>query len=160
MRRTFLEHPDQIVPKRARQYVRGPGGRPLNAPYADLSIKWAGGGIIATAPDLLRFDAALSGDALLKAATREQMYQPMVLADGSSSTYGLGWMVSREDGVRWIAHSGGATGGTTYLLRRPECGVGVAVLTNVQDAPGLRDVAMALASALPPCGRPQSRGGP
>lgn len=150
MTRTYLEQPEQIVPRRGRQYVRAGGGRFLNAPYADLSVKWAGGGIISTAGDLTKFDAALAAGRLLRPATQEIMYSPMTLADGSASTYALGWMISREpDGRRSIAHSGGATGGTTYLLRRPDCRIAVALLTNVQDAPGLRELAMEFAGQVP-----------
>ena len=36
-----------------------------NAPFADLSIKWAGGGMIATAPDLVRFALALDAETIL-----------------------------------------------------------------------------------------------
>lgn len=153
MTRTYLEHPEQIVVRRARPYIRASGARVLNAPYADLSVKWAGGGIISTVGDLIKFHSALADGRLLERKTQELMYTPMALADGSKSTYGLGWMITEATGVgRWIAHSGGATGGTTYLLRHPECRKAVAILTNVQDAPGLRDLAVELAAELPACG--------
>lgn len=153
MTATRLEHPEEIVKGRARQYVRagGPSGRVLNAPFADLSIKWAGGGIIATASDLVRFHIALDAGKLLKPETLERMYVPATLVDGSAIEYGLGWNVLAkplvEDGpaVTWIAHSGGATGGTTYLLRNPRAKLAVAILTNVQSAPGLQPLALDLA---------------
>ena len=47
MASTFLERPQELVRYRARQYVRGPSPMTwLNAPYVDLSVKWAGGGLI------------------------------------------------------------------------------------------------------------------
>ena len=147
MTSTYLEHPEQIVKHRVRQYVRGGPRAFLNAPYADLSVKWAGGGIISTAADLGRFHIALDNGKLLRRDTLEQMYTPGKLNDGSALTYGLGWTVSNEGGRRWIAHSGGATGGTTYLLRSPEQKVAVAILTNVQNGVGLRQLAMAIATA-------------
>ena len=56
---TYLEHQGDIVPNRVRQYVkREDAAGVLNAPFADLSIKWAGGGMISTAPDLVRFALA------------------------------------------------------------------------------------------------------
>ncbi len=153
MSATRLEHPDQIVKGRARPYVRagGASGRVVNAPFADLSIKWAGGGIISTAADLVRFHIALDAGKLLKAETLTLMYTPYRFADGSLSTYGLGWsviampLVANGPSTTWIAHSGGATGGTTYLLRNPRGKLAVAILTNVQSAPGLQALALEMA---------------
>lgn len=152
MRATGLEHPHEIVPRRVRQYVRGGGTPPLrNAPYADLSIKWAGGGIIASAIDLARFDIALTDGRLLRPETMSAMYVPARLTEGNVTGYGLGWMVFRDDqGRSWVGHSGGATGGTTYLLRDPARRVAVAVLTNVGNAGDLRDLALALARVVSP----------
>jgi serine beta-lactamase-like protein LACTB, mitochondrial len=145
MTATYFDHVDALIPKRAEQYVRA-GSSWRNAPYADLSNKWAGGGILSTAEDLARFHIALDQGKLLKASTLAEMYTPYRLADGSDSTYGLGWNVSKDDSGRmWVAHSGGATGGTTYLLRDPARKLAVAILCNVQNAPGLRALAIRLA---------------
>lgn len=152
MRATALELPHEIVPRRVRQYVRG-GGTPAlrNAPYADLSIKWAGGGIISTAVDLARFDIALAQGRLLRPETMAAMHVPARLLSGTQTGYGLGWMVFRDDqGRQWVAHSGGATGGTTYLLRDPMRRVSVSVLSNVANAGNLRDLALALARVVSP----------
>ncbi len=133
MTATRLEHQGDIVPRRSRQYVLR-GGRAANAPFADLSVKWAGGGIISTVEDLARFAIALDQGVLLKPETLEKMYEPMTLNDGTRTTYGLGWDSQVEDGRRWIAHGGGATGGSTYILRLPDKRFAVAIAANVQDA--------------------------
>jgi serine beta-lactamase-like protein LACTB len=145
MKATRLERAEQIVPHRARQYVRS-GTEVENAHYADLSVKWAGGGILSTAGDLARFHIALDEGRLLKRETLRQMYTPAQLADGSRTTYGLGWMITTDaNGRTWIAHSGGATGGSTFLLRNPEAKVAVVVLCNVQNAGNLRTLAQEIA---------------
>jgi serine beta-lactamase-like protein LACTB, mitochondrial len=142
---TYFDHVSQIIPHRAEQYVRD-GTTMRNAPLADLSNKWAGGGVLSTAEDLGRFHIALDAGKLLKPETLAQMYTPYRLAGGGETTYGLGWMVSKDDrGRTWIGHSGGATGGTTYLLRDPARRLAVAILCNVQNAPGLRDLAIRIA---------------
>ncbi|MEW6319545.1 MAG: serine hydrolase domain-containing protein [Acidobacteriota bacterium] len=147
MTATALERPGDVVRFRARQYVRSPSGL-HNAPYADLSVKWAGGGMISTATDLIRFHVALEEGRLLKPETLARMYTPFTLNDGRKSSYGLGWELPvDEKGRPWIAHSGGATGGTTYLLRDPARRLAVAILANVQNAPGLRQIAIGLADA-------------
>lgn len=142
---TYLDHVSQIIPRRARQYVRA-GRGVINAPLADLSNKWAGGGVLSTAEDLARFHIALDEGKLLKAETLRQMYTANRLQDGSETTYGLGWALWKDSrGQAWIGHSGGATGGTTFLVRDPARKLAVAVLCNVESAPGLGALAERIA---------------
>ncbi|MCY4628910.1 MAG: serine hydrolase [Acidobacteria bacterium] len=145
---TYLEHQGEIVPNRVRQYVKHDDDEGvLNAPFADLSIKWAGGGMISRAPDLVRFALALDAETILSADAHDRMTTPYRLADGTMSEYALGWRISTDDTGTWVAHSGGATGGSTRLLRLPERGVAVAVFSNVQSAEGLAETARRLAEA-------------
>jgi len=150
MTSTVLEHPQEIVRGRGRQYVRGAAPLTfLTAPYVDLSVKWAGGGIISTASDLARFAIALDQGKLLKAETLERMYTSARLNNGSLTGYGLGWMVAQEAGRTLVAHSGGAMGGTTYLLHDPKAQVVSVVLTNLDDVARLRDLALQLLTLAP-----------
>ena len=150
MTSTFLERPQEVVRHRARQYVRGPAPFTwLNAPYVDLSVKWAGGGIISTASDLLRFDLALNAGRLLRPDTQDRMYTSARLNSGAMTGYGLGWMVSQEGGRLTVAHSGGAMGGTTYLLRDPKAHVASVVLANLDNVPRLRELADQLMTLAP-----------
>lgn len=142
MTATLLERPQEIVRDRARQYVRG--STPftwLNAPYVDLSVKWAGGGIISTTGDLLRFAIALDAGRLLRPDTQERMYTSARLTSGAITGYGLGWMVSEDGGRLKVAHSGGAMGGTTYLLREPKARLASVLLANLDNVPRLRELA-------------------
>lgn len=148
MENTHLEHQYEIVPHRVRQYVkRDDEAGVWNAPLADLSIKWAGGGMIATAPDLVRFALAMDAGALMEAETQDEMTTRYVLADGTVSDYALGWRIADDEAGTWVAHSGGATGGTTHLLRLPARGLAVALTANVQSGAGLPDAARRLADA-------------
>ncbi len=150
MHATLLERPQEIVRHRARQYVRGNSPFTwLNAPYVDLSVKWAGGGIISTTSDLLRFDLALNSGRLLRLDTQERMYTSARLNSGAITGYGLGWMVSQEGGRLKVAHSGGAMGGTTYLLREPKARVASVVLVNLDNVPRLRELADQLMTLAP-----------
>jgi CubicO group peptidase (beta-lactamase class C family) len=147
MSATYFDHVGAIIPHRARQYVRE-GRTLMNAPYADLSNKWAGGGMLSTAEDLVRFHIALEEGKLLKPETLRQMYAPHRLSDGSESAYGLGWASWKDaSGQAWIGHSGGATGGTTFLVRDPTRRLAVAVLCNVERAQGLGALAERIAQA-------------
>jgi len=147
---TRLEQQGDIVPHRSRQYVvAGGGGGVKNAPFADLSVKWAGGGVISTVEDLARFAIALDQGVLLKPETLETMYEPMTLTDGTRTDYGLGWDSQADAaGRRWIAHGGGATGGSTYILRLPEKRFAVTIAANVQDAGDRRALGMKIAELV------------
>ena len=148
MENTHLEHQREIVPHRVRQYVKRDGEAGVwNAPLADLSIKWAGGGMIATATDLVRFALAMDAGTLMDSRTQAEMTTRYVLADGTVSDYALGWRIAEDEAGTWVAHSGGATGGTTHLLRLPERGLAVALTANVQSGAGLPDAARRLADA-------------
>lgn len=149
MTSTFLEYPRQIVRFRGRQYVRGAAEALLNAPYVDNSVKWAGGGIIATASDIARFAMALDAGRLLRPDTLERMYTPARLNNGSATGYGLGWMVSQDAGRTLVAHSGGAMGGTTYLIRDPRARTAAVVLANLDNVPRLRELALQLMTLAP-----------
>lgn len=55
MSNTYLDENDPIIYNRGRHYVKNKRGRLVNAPYVDLSYKWAGGGLLSTASDIVRF---------------------------------------------------------------------------------------------------------
>ena len=109
-------------------------------PDADPSYKWAGGGLLSTASDLVRMANALMRHEFLDSATVELLWTPQRLPDGSMNPqrYGMGWRIDREaallglaDSVRVVHHGGSSPGGSAFLLLVPEADVAVAVLTNV-----------------------------
>jgi serine beta-lactamase-like protein LACTB len=109
-------------------------------PRADPSYKWAGGGLLSTASDLVRLANALMSYEFLDSATVELLWTPQRLRDGSMNPqrYGMGWRIDREaellgltDSVRVVHHGGSSPGGSAFLLLVPEARVAVAVLTNL-----------------------------
>ena len=109
-------------------------------PDADPSYKWAGGGLISTASDLVRMANALMRYEFLDSATVELLWTPQLLPDGSANPqqYGMGWRIDREaellglaDSVRVVHHGGSSPGSSAFLLLVPEARVTVAVLTNL-----------------------------
>ena len=68
MTHTAADDPTPIVPGRARFYTRDDStGAVRNAAYVDNSYKWAGGGFLSTAEDLVAFGNALLEGRLLEA---------------------------------------------------------------------------------------------
>jgi serine beta-lactamase-like protein LACTB len=59
LRSTVADQPAEIIEQRARFYSPAKGKQVQNAMYVDNSYKWAGGGFLSTAEDLVRFGSAL-----------------------------------------------------------------------------------------------------
>ncbi len=142
--RIQADHVYRIIPNRARGYRRTPAGTVENCALADTSNKIPGGGLLATAEDLVRFALALLKGRLLKPETLREMFTPQRTRDGRPTGYGLGWYITERGGTRWIEHSGSQPGASTELLMLPERGLVVVVLTNLERAPA-RAMAYALA---------------
>lgn len=145
MTHTVADHVDSIVPFRARWYTGSADSGVVNAPYVDNSYKWAGGGFLSTTEDLARFGEGLADGKLLSDSTRELLWTPLTLKNGTSTSYGLGWGVFKDaKGRRRVAHSGGSVGGTAYLVIYPAQKLVLALLCNsdapfILVAPGIAD---------------------
>lgn len=137
----------RIIPNRARGYRMTPAGVVQNCALADTSNKIPGGGLVATAEDLVRFALALQQGRLVKPQTLEQIFTSQRTRDGRPTGYGLGWYITERAGKKWIEHSGSQPGASTELLMLPERGLAVAVLTNMERAPA-RPIALRLAEML------------
>jgi CubicO group peptidase (beta-lactamase class C family) len=85
-------------------------------------------GLLSTAADLAKFDAALDEGRVLPRSVLREMWTPVTLADGSRAPYGFGWGVGDRRGQRLVGHRG-ATGADYVKL--PDHGVTVIALTNL-----------------------------
>jgi len=131
LRATIADDPAQIIAQRSRFY-RVAKDKPLqNAPFVDNSYKWAGGGFLSTAEDLVRFGSSLLQPGFLKAGSLTLLFTPQKTSSGQETTYGIGWDISRsKSGKRIYAHSGGSVGGTTWLIVYPDKRVVAAFVCN------------------------------
>ena len=121
-----------IVPGRAHFYTRDPETWTIvNAGFVDNSVKWAGGGFVSTAEDLVAFGNALLEGRLLEPATLRLLWTSQKTADGKDTEYGMGWTVDKDaKGRRRVRHSGGAQGGTANLVIYPDEALVVAMIVN------------------------------
>ena len=152
MTETVAEHADSLIADRGSQYVRGEDGRLLNAPWVDNSNKWAGGGYLSTASDLVRYGAAYLDGSLLRPETVDLLWTPQKNSAGEDITYGIGWFTRTDAGHKVVWHTGGAVGGSTMLLILPAEKIVVAVLTNLQNAnpaQTAREIGDIFAAAIP-----------
>ena len=125
-----------IVPGRAHFYTRDSvTGAVVNAGFVDNSVKWAGGGFVSTAEDLVAFANALLEGRLLKPETRRLLWTSQKTADGKDTDYGMGFSVDRDArGRRRVRHSGGAQGGTANLVIYPDESLVVAMIVNSDES--------------------------
>ncbi|XP_045173567.1 serine beta-lactamase-like protein LACTB, mitochondrial [Mercenaria mercenaria] len=56
---TYLDEHKPLIYNRGRHYVKNQKGRLENAPYVDLSYKWAGGGLVSNVTDVVKFGNAM-----------------------------------------------------------------------------------------------------
>ena len=81
-----------IVPGRAHFYTRDDETWTIvNAGFVDNSVKWAGGGFVSTAEDLVAFGNALLEGRLLKPETLRLLWTSQKTVDGKDTDYGMGW---------------------------------------------------------------------
>lgn len=117
---TYLDEHQPLIYNRARFYSRTKKGKLVNAPYVDCSYKYAGGGMLSTAPDLLRFGNTMlysyqfqpesqssvqAGNTdggkpgYLTAAAMRQIWEPVTLRMSEwdkDGFYAMGWSVVPE----------------------------------------------------------------
>jgi D-alanyl-D-alanine carboxypeptidase len=62
--------------------------------------------IVTSLDDLVKWDAALRGGKLLSKEWLEKAWTPGKLRDGRTINYGLGWVISEQDGYKLISHIG------------------------------------------------------
>ena len=153
---TVGDHTDRIIPHRTGFYERtnrrphyhlrqsswgdGTGlGELLNAPYVDNSNKWAGGGLLTTPEDLVRFGSAHLRPGFLTPESLAEILTPGRIGNGEVQNRGLNWSIETDDeGRRVISHGGGGVGSNSSLRVYLEEGVVVAIQANLsQSNPGV-----------------------
>jgi serine beta-lactamase-like protein LACTB len=146
---TQFNLPERVVRNRARSYEPGPGGGVRNVLYGDLTYKFASGGMMSTAEDLVRFGSALNAGRLLKKETLAQMWSaqiPGVLewnhgepkkAEGEQ---GLMWRIAEDPaGRHYVSHCGAVQHFHSCLVNYPDRDLVVALLENSFEGVGARE---------------------
>ena len=123
--------PEEIV----SFYVKDLNRKNVLAPDVDNSYKWAGGGFISTAKDLLKFSHQIHHSDLIDQDLLKEFQTPLTLNNGKKTNYGLGWATNVDKkGRRWVGHSGGSVGGTSMYLYYPDYDLAVVTLVNLSSA--------------------------
>jgi len=140
--------PKRIIPQRASGYeweMNALVGRDY-----DLTDVFSAGAIVSTLNDLVKWDAALSSNKLLKESSRDALWTPVRLNDGATRTYGLGWYIETLRGHHVHRHNGQTAGFAASIARYVDDGVSVIVLSNIGDIGLAGDIARGVAKIYIP----------
>ena len=122
-----------VIPHRTRWYHKDKSGIVRNAGVLDSSYKIPGGGIISSADDMAKFEAAVLTDKFIKRSTRDLMWTSLKTTDGKETGYGLGWGIVDKLGLHIFAHTGGQQGTSTAFALVPSRNAGVVLLCNMDN---------------------------
>lgn len=174
MLETQFDVPSRVVPRRGKGYERNKKtGEWQNAPDENVSYKYAGGGMISTDEDLLRFAIALNAGKLLSAKSMTEMYRLQLASDipytpedvkgfkggkvppSMGLTQALIWRMQKDPAGRvYASHSGGVKGTSSMLSNWKDQGVVVALHMNGSGGKiGLSAGAEELAQLFLPAGQ-------
>ena len=125
METASFDIPERLVPHRARSY-RIAGGQPLNYYYNDLRYKFASGGMLASAEDLVKLGAALNHGRLLQPKTRAMMLSSQLQGrkrfregappDTLDFEQGMLWRLRRDPEGRFVAYECGSVKGSNACV--------------------------------------------
>ena len=136
-----------VIPNRARGYDHDDGTL-VNSVHVNNSLWFAAGGGRSTVLDMIKYARGLDAGILLPPEIQNQMYEPMTLADGTKTSYGMGWNLNKENGYTIIYHAGGQPGTTTYLLRVLGLDFGLAIGCNLGYVDQIKDTARDIAKTF------------
>ena len=134
---TAPDRVDSLIPDRTTFYDRDTvhGGFQV-APPVDNSYKWAGGGFLSSAEDLVKFASALLQPGFLPQSSLDLLFTSQKTRDGQATGYGVGWFIATDSlGHRRVFHGGGSVGGTTAFGMDRDAHVAFALTSNLTDAP-------------------------
>lgn len=98
-----------------------------------MSDRYAGGGFVSTPSDLVTFGNALLGTEFLSAESKNILWAPVPLADGTmnAQNYALRFRVDEDEQGRLVHHDGTRVGGYSFLVIYPKSGIVVGFATNI-----------------------------
>ena len=138
-----------IVPNRAAGY-RLVKGELKNQEWVSPSTNsTADGSLYFSILDLAKWDAALYTDKPLTQASRNQIWTPARLRDGTTKAYGFGWHLGEFHGRRLAFHGGAWQGFKTFIIRFLDTELTIIFLANSWETRDFK-FARALAAAFYP----------
>ena len=104
----------------------------------DYLMTTGDGGIISTVEDLYLWDKALYENKILSSASRDKMFSPLKLNNGTTINYGFGWDIN-ENNSNIVSHTGWLASFGAYNQFDKETAYYIILLSN-QIRPELMDL--------------------
>ena len=129
LKATSVDVVEAADPRRAAGYQATPNGL-VPTPPIDMTVPYAAGAVTSTALDLYRWSQALDGNKVLTAASKKQLFRPVL------QNYACGWMVvkakigAEADTSLIQEHNGGINGFSSFLVRVPQSQQVIVLLDN------------------------------
>ncbi len=130
MASTRMADPERIIPHRAAGYWVNKADELINRPATETSSTLGAGGLLSSAEDLAKWDAALNANDLLAEASRNAMWAATILPDGRDTEYGFGWRVTPYLGLESQSHTGQVAGFNANFARFPAQEIAIIVFMN------------------------------
>jgi CubicO group peptidase (beta-lactamase class C family) len=128
---------EDIVPNRAAGYRLENGALKNQAWVSPTLNTTADGSLYLSLRDVIAWDRGIREQRLLKPGSWTQILTPVSLNSGKPYPYGFGWTVEPVNDRRAYSHGGSWQGFQTFILRFPDEGLTVIVLSNLaQSDPG------------------------
>jgi CubicO group peptidase (beta-lactamase class C family) len=134
MKQTRVISDKDIVPNRASGYEKAESGALYNQTYVSPALnRTADGSLYSTVLDLMKWDRALYGDAVLPQTTLERMWRIDPHRNGQRPLYhfGYGWENNRLRDQRLVEYDGNWQGFQAVISRYVDKKLTVILLTNL-----------------------------
>jgi CubicO group peptidase (beta-lactamase class C family) len=123
-----------IVQNRAAGY-RLANGDLKNQQWVSPALNTTGdGSLYLTALDMVKWDAALYGEKILKKSSLVKMWTGVKLNNGKTHPYGFGWSLGEMRGRHIIEHGGAWQGFKSYIARYIDDKLTIVVFANLAQA--------------------------
>jgi D-alanyl-D-alanine carboxypeptidase len=129
MSATTNREPSRILKLRAAGYEQDKTNGLVNRDV-DYTGLFSAGEIVSTVGDLMKWDAALDTEKILKNSSKKLMWTPGKLNSGKSISYGFGWFAGTLNGHKNIGHPGATSGFSAANERFPDDGLEIVLLCN------------------------------
>lgn len=129
MEQDFIYRTQDMMPNAATTYVWD-NEKQKQRIFSMLFPKWTypAGGLFSSIEDLSKWIVALDQNTLLSEKYQDLLWTPIKLRDGTTSPFGIGWIVDKFGEVKATGHSGGPA--LADIMRLPDKKITVIVLTN------------------------------
>lgn len=129
MEHTAYDRNQPTVPQPVKGYTATRNGFEP-APLISMTQPYAAGALRSNVDDLALWNDAISTGKLLSSESWKRMFTSSMLNSGASTGYGYGWFIRKMNGVEVFEHGGLIPGFSADMLRFPQEGIFIAILTN------------------------------